>query len=34
MIFKYDAKKYAPHPHFKEGSLVACVDAAADIFIA
>ena len=32
-IFKFDTKKYAPHPRFNEGTLEACVDAAADIYI-
>ena len=34
LIYKFDAKKYGPHPRFNEGTLEACVDAAADIFIA
>ena len=33
LIYKYDSKKYGPHPRFNEGTLEACVDAAAEVFI-
>lgn len=33
LIFKYDSNKYGSHPRFTEGTLEACVDAAAEIYI-
>lgn len=33
LIYKFDANRYGPHPTFNEGSITACVDAAADIYI-
>lgn len=32
LIYKYDVKKYAPHPSFTEGTVEECLDATATVF--
>jgi hypothetical protein len=32
LIYRHDSNKYAPHPHFTDGTVEQCLDAVAEMF--